>query len=69
MKELDVLLEPFAGAGLPGITDDELGSFEALLEAQDTDLLAWFTGASEPNDPALREMVERVFAHKRSLGG
>ncbi len=69
MKELDVILEPFAGAGLPGIRDEDLDSFEGRLETPDTDLLAWFTGASQPPKPSLQRMVERVLAHRQPLPG
>ena len=64
MKELDVILEPFAEAGLPGIEDQDLACFEAMLESADADLLAWFTGAVLPPEPRFGRMVKQVLAHR-----
>ena len=66
MKELDVILEPFAAAGLPGIEDDVLDDFEALLESADADLLAWFMGASRPFEPGWQKLVDTVVDHSRA---
>ena len=44
MRELDFLVGGFADAQLPGLPDADLDDFEALLDAQDRDLLGWLTG-------------------------
>ena len=41
MKETDLLLGRFAKLHLRGLTDDELGQYEALLDAGDDLIYAW----------------------------
>jgi antitoxin CptB len=41
---MDLLLGGFANAALGALDDDELSSFEALLELPDHDVFAWLTG-------------------------
>ena len=60
MKELDVLLEPFAAGGLPKVRNDELEAFGGLLEASDSDLLAWLTGAASAPDPVAQRLVDKI---------
>ena len=47
MKETDFLLGRFAKLHLHGLTDDELGQYEALLDAGDDRIYAWVV-AGEP---------------------
>ena len=47
MKETDLLLGQFAARYLPGLSDDELDMFEALLDAGDPKILAWVQGDEE----------------------
>ena len=47
MKETDLLLGRFAKFHLQGLTDDELGQYEALLDAGDDRIYAWVV-AGEP---------------------
>ena len=47
MKETDLLLGRFAKLHLHGLTDDELGQYEALLDAGDDRIYAWVV-AGEP---------------------
>ena len=47
MKETDLLLGRFAKVHLHGLTDDELGQYEALLDAGDDRIYAWVV-AGEP---------------------
>lgn len=42
--ENDLLFGRFAEAHLAGLTEEQVGRFEALLEAADPDLNAWVTG-------------------------
>ena len=53
-------------AALPGIEDDVLDDFEALLESADADLLAWFMGASRPFEPGWQKLVDMVVDHSRA---
>ena len=49
MKETDLLLGRFAKLHLHGLTDDELGLYEALLNAGDDRIYAWVVaGAPAP---------------------
>jgi antitoxin CptB len=52
-KEADLLLGSFAERHLPGFTREQIDRYEALLAADDTDLLAWIAGRARP--PAERE--------------
>ena len=44
IREMDLILGGFADAEIHALTDAELDQYEVLLEVQDADLLAWFTG-------------------------
>ena len=50
MKETDLLLGRFAKLHLHGLTDDELGQYEALLDAGDDRIYSWVV-AGEPAPP------------------
>ena len=61
LLELDLWLARFADAGLAGLSDEECGDFEALLEEADADLLAWLEGRQTvPADHAA--IIERIRA-------
>ena len=45
MREMDLLLGPFADATVAGFSDSEIAQFEALMEVPDPDLYSWITGA------------------------
>jgi antitoxin CptB len=61
MRELDMLIGQFAEARVPTMTDAEASVFEALLEVQEPDLMAWITGTAavpaEHDTPIFREML------------
>ena len=46
MREMDLVLGPFADAAVAGFSDSEIALFEALLEVPDPDLYSWITGAA-----------------------
>jgi antitoxin CptB len=46
MREMDLVLGPFADAAVAGFSEDEVALFEALMEAPDPDLYSWITGAA-----------------------
>jgi len=48
MREMDLLLGPFADAELTGLEDPELAEYEALLEENDQELYRWVSGQSVP---------------------
>jgi antitoxin CptB len=43
-REMDLILGRFADAEITGLTDDELGQLEQLIEVPDPDLYAALTG-------------------------
>ena len=44
MRELDLILGPFADAQVAGLTEQELEQYEYLLTINDTELLPWLMG-------------------------
>lgn len=50
MKEMDLILGPFADSGLATLADPELDAYERLLEENDQDLYLWVTGARAAPD-------------------
>jgi antitoxin CptB len=46
MREMDLVLGPFADVAVAGFTENEVAQFEALMEAPDPDVYAWITGAA-----------------------
>ncbi|GGL57375.1 succinate dehydrogenase assembly factor 2 [Wenxinia marina] len=48
IKEMDLILGAFAGAGLARLAPEELDVYERLLEESDHDLYRWVSGAEAP---------------------
>ena len=46
-REMDLLMGQYAENAIDRMTDDELTTFEALIEVPDRDLFAWITGKEE----------------------
>ncbi len=69
-KEMDLVLGPFADAHLTGLTEAELLTYDALLEENDQDLMAWILGQSAP-PAALAGLLSRItaFAETRLKAG
>ena len=44
MREVDLLLGPFADSSLPALSMEQLDRYETLLDQSDPDLLAWIVG-------------------------
>ena len=66
MKEMDLVLGPFADAHLAGLTESELAAYDALLAENDQDLMAWILGQAAP-PAALAVLLQRIarFAETR----
>lgn len=63
MREMDLILGPFADTELAALTLGELEQYENLLELSDTDLLGWITGAKPlPSDALPIFFKVRAFA-------
>jgi antitoxin CptB len=46
-READLIMGRFADTHIAGFSDAELDEYEHLLEALESDLLAWITGVAE----------------------
>ncbi|APX88939.1 hypothetical protein BV394_03685 [Brevirhabdus pacifica] len=65
IKEMDLILGPYADSRLADLSPAELDLFEEILDCNDQDLLAWSTGAGTA--PAqLAPLLERMVAHARA---
>ena len=62
MKELDVLLEPFARQVLPGASAAECRVFAELLALPDPLLAGYLLGGEAPGEPHLAQAVGRIRA-------
>jgi len=51
MRETDLLMGRFADAAIVDLSETDLADYEALLDVQDRDILAWLTGESEVAPP------------------
>jgi antitoxin CptB len=65
MRELDALLQSFVDRELPSLGDADVARFERILELPDPVLHAYLTGRSEPDDPEVRRLIERLKASHR----
>ena len=68
MREVDLLLGPFADASLAGMSEAELDEFEALMEALDRDVFAWLIGETAVPEGFDNGVFRRVQAFHRHLG-
>lgn len=68
LRELDLLLAPFAERQLPVLAPNELDDLDRLLTAADQDLQAWLLGREAPPDEALAGLVARIREQARSAG-
>ncbi|MBS0565760.1 MAG: succinate dehydrogenase assembly factor 2 [Proteobacteria bacterium] len=59
MKEMDLILGPFADRALAALAPEDLDLYEALLAENDQDLYLWLTGA-RPAPGRLAGIVRRV---------
>ncbi|APE42911.1 succinate dehydrogenase assembly factor 2 [Sulfitobacter alexandrii] len=50
IKEMDLILPPFAAARLPRMDDAELALYEDLLNESDHDLYQWVSSQAAPPD-------------------
>jgi antitoxin CptB len=62
-REMDLILGRFADAEIVGLTDDELGQLEHLIEVPDPDLYAALTG----NVPLAPEYASKLFDRIKSF--
>jgi len=63
LREVDLVLGPFADSFIGVLDDTDLDAFEALLGAPDNDLYDWFSGRSAPPERFSGPLIERIRAH------
>lgn len=66
MLELDLMLVPFVEQKLRTLSDEDQQRYVDLMEAEDTELFAWFLGRRRPEDPEQAIIVDHILAHARS---
>ena len=68
MKEMDLLLGPYADKALAELPEDQINAFETMLNENDQDLYAWFTGrvATPENVATALERVRQFHGVKIS---
>lgn len=59
-READLLIGGFFDAHGAGWSDAEIAWFEALLEEQDVDIMAWAIGTAAPPERYRSEMMGRL---------
>ncbi|TVP71845.1 MAG: succinate dehydrogenase assembly factor 2 [Rhodobacteraceae bacterium] len=59
MKEMDLILGPYADAQLAGFAPEMLDAYEQMLDENDQDLYLWVTGA-KPCPERLAAMVRQI---------
>jgi len=60
LKELDVLFEPFMEQHYLQLDEHDQAIFKRIIEQEDVDLLAWFMGYLQPEDPEFVHIVDVV---------
>ena len=59
-RELDLLLGRFADAEIAKLDEQDIGSFEALMDVPDHDLYGWIIGSEEPPTPYDTPLLRRL---------
>lgn len=60
LKELDIYFDPYVRHYYLSAPEAEKQAFALLIEQEDPDLLDWFMAVSEPEQPQLRQMIEKL---------
>lgn len=64
MKEMDLILGPYADAHLAEMSEDRLIVFDKLLEENDQDLLPWVLG-QHPAPAYLSDLILEIGSYAR----
>ncbi|MCC5991304.1 MAG: succinate dehydrogenase assembly factor 2 [Rhodobacteraceae bacterium] len=59
MKEMDLILGPYADAHLDAMSAQEMDGYDRLLSENDQDLYLWVTGA-QPAPEHLKPLLDRI---------
>ncbi|HRD71044.1 MAG TPA: succinate dehydrogenase assembly factor 2 [Legionella sp.] len=60
MLELDLILQRFMDAKIDELNEQELNSFDLLLNYTDPELFSWLMGHTDPEDKALYDIVTLI---------
>jgi antitoxin CptB len=69
IREMDLILGPFAEAHLAAMTEAGLALYEALLSENDQDLYSWATGAMQVPARYAALLSRIMAAHHHRQGG
>lgn len=67
MRELDLILGPFADAQIGGLTEQELDRYENVLTINDTDLLPWLMGERPLPADVDHEILNKIRAFRPTV--
>lgn len=65
MKEMDLILGPWADAHLSDLSEQTVADYEKLLEENDQDLLGWMLGQHPVPDGPLAPLIREIAAFAR----
>lgn len=65
MRELDMLLLRYLEREFPGAPAASQAAFEALLSAQDPEIVDLLAGRAVAEDASLNHVIQRLLAHSR----
>ena len=68
MKEVDLILGPFADAHAAELDETALEEFEMLLSVSDQDLYDWLCGRRTAPDHYRTKLYEQIFNFSRGAG-
>lgn len=68
MKEVDLILGPFADAHAETLDETALADFELLLNVSDQDLYDWLCGRRAAPDRYRTKLYEQIFDFSRRTG-
>jgi antitoxin CptB len=60
MRELDAVLEGFLRAAYAALSGPEKSSLARILDLPDPELFGYLTGRSQPSDPDVAALIERI---------
>ena len=66
MLELDLILQDFLKNKLETLTDEQISSFDLLLNCTDPELFAWFMGYEHPEDKQFHEIIALIRNHHQT---
>lgn len=67
MKEMDLILGPFADRHLASLNDAQIEQFSAMLDVPDPDLYAWFSGIKPVPAAYENDLFKLIKSDNKSL--